>query len=179
MLAVAAVGVMTWYIRRDGFFALAWGVTLLGACLGMLVAREKRWRLTGSVLGGAVTSGCVWFINFFFYQQYTFMTVFAMPREPFKEALGGAAGGAVVGLLVARVASLRGLPTALVRFTVRDWMIAVAILALILAGLICFIRSPFVNGLVILGVAAFVNLPCLKATRVYRRLRQSVPTVHR
>jgi hypothetical protein len=58
-------------------------------------------------------------------------------------------------------------------------MIAVAILALILAGLICFIRSPFVDCLVMVGVAAFVGLPCLMATRIYRRLRQSVRKANR
>jgi hypothetical protein len=163
MLAVAAAGVMTWGTHRDGFLALAWEAPLLGSSLGILVAREKQRRLAGSVLGGAVAGTCVWFVNFFLYQQYTGVTVFAMPNEPFTEAMGGALGGAVVGLLVAGIASIPAALAAVARFTVRDWMIVVAISALILAGIICFIRSPFQERLVMVGVAVFVGLPCLVA----------------
>jgi hypothetical protein len=162
MIAVAAVAVLAWGFHHQGFFALAWEAPLLGSSLGILLAREKQRRLAGSILGGAVTGACVWFVNFFFYKQYTYVSVFMMPKEPFTEAIGGAVGGALVGLLVAAgVASMPTAPAAVARFTVRDWMIMVAILALIVAGIICFFRPPSLGRLVMVGVAVFVGLPCL------------------
>ena len=109
---MAAVAVLAWGFRWYGFMALAWEAHLLGSSLGILLAREKQRRLAGSMLGGALTGACVWFVNFFFYQQYTYVTVFTMPNEPFTEAIGGAVGGALVGLLVAGMASR-------FRFTIR------------------------------------------------------------
>jgi hypothetical protein len=174
MLVVAAVGVLTWGVRRDGFIALAWEAPVVGACMGIFATRDTRWRIAASVLGGALASGFVWFMNFFLYRQYTFVTVFVMPKEPFTEALAGALGGALVGLLVAGLAALPALPTALARFMVRDWMVAIAILALSMAGFVCFIRSPVAERLVMAGIAALVGLVWLVATVTYRRRHRSV-----
>jgi hypothetical protein len=66
MIAVGAVAVLAWSFRWAGFMALAWGAHLLGSSLGILLATEKERRLAGSVLGGAVTGACFWFVNFFF-----------------------------------------------------------------------------------------------------------------
>jgi hypothetical protein len=123
MIAVSAVGVLIWGFRLLGFLALIWVAHLLGSALGILLAREKERRFAGSVLGGAVTGACVWFVNFFFYKQYTCVSVFMMPKEPFTEAIGGAVGGALVGLLVAGVASRFS-------FTFRSLMETTAVLAI-------------------------------------------------
>lgn len=117
MIAVAAVAVLAWGFHQYGFMALGWEAHLLGSSLGILLAREKQRRLAGSILGGAVAGACFWFVNFFFYKQYTYVTVFTMPNEPFTEAIGGAVGGALVGLFVAGLASIATAPAAVARFT--------------------------------------------------------------
>jgi hypothetical protein len=163
MIAVAAVAVLAWGFHRAGFFALAWEAPLLGSSLGILLAREKQRRLAGSVLGGAVTGACFWFVNFFFYQQYTYVTVFTMPNEPFTEAIGGAVGGALVGLLVAGVA-LR------FRFTIRWLMETTAIVAIALWMLI--VHSRMLGLVIILWMLYVWGLYPFRRLYGFARLRR-------
>jgi len=163
MIAVAAVAVLAWGFRRAGFFALAWEAPLLGSSLGILLAREKQRRLAGSVSGGAVTGACFWFVNFFFYKQYTYISVFMMPNEPFTEAIGGAVGGALVGLLVAGVASR-------FRFTIRWLMETTAIVAIALWMLI--VHSRMLGLVIILWMLYVWGLDPFRRLYGFARLRR-------
>jgi hypothetical protein len=94
----------------------------------------------------------------YYLRDYTGVTVGPVLPLPLTEALAGAIFGAVVGAMVVGAARL---VVIIPRMTTRDWMLTIVLLAVLLMGLVTFIRSSFPERLVIAGVVVFVGLPCL------------------
>jgi hypothetical protein len=168
IFAVGVLAAVAWDFRRSGVAAYLCGPPVAGALVALAIVNRPR--LSVGSLGGCGTGACQWFVNYYF-RDYTGVTVGPVLPLPLTEALAGAIFGAVVGAMVVGAARL---VVIIPRMTTRDWMLTIVLLAVLLTGLVTFIRSSFPERLVIAGVVAFVALPCLLAMG-FRRHRNASP----
>lgn len=152
VIIAAVVGAVVWDFRRSGWLAYSFGLCVAGSLFALAIVNRPRFSI-GS-LGGAGTGACQWFVNC--YLDFTGLSI--CNRSPLTEALAGAIFGALIGLLM--VGAVRLVPI-IPRSTIKDWMIAIALLAVFLTEFVTIIRSPHEERLVIAGVIVFVGLPCL------------------